>query len=373
MIHQQIVIIGGGPTGLSLGLELASQNKSVVIFDKAINKNIDKRVLALSYASQQILSKLGAWPKNATAINCVQISHTGFGISNIFAKSLNLEHLGFTVEYCELCSILIKLIEEQILIKVVEAEVTKVIDGDNFVTISYQQDGIEQWLTSDLVIMAEGGSLLQQKELKLSHDYQQEALVTHVRMKETTSAIAYERFAKHGPLVLLPFQDHYILVWSLKIGLSQKLKNDPQRLNEELEYEFTRRLGGSTIIGQISTFPLKLAQAQWRVKKRIILIGNSAQMVHPISAQGLNLGLRDVQVLAHLLGQSQALNFEILRKFDLLRNKDASAVIGFTHALASFVEGNKRYKRHLRGAGIVALSNLSFVQNFIAHSLIFGI
>jgi 2-octaprenyl-6-methoxyphenol hydroxylase len=105
----------------------------------------------------------------------------------------------------------------------------------------------------------------------------------------------------------------------------------------------------------------------------MILIGNSAQIVHPVSAQGLNLGLRDVQVLSGILAKNNKVEITDIAIFDKLRDKDAAAVINFTHVLATKLESKNKIIEHLRGAGIIALSNMPPVQNFVARSLIFGI
>ncbi|XLM22995.1 FAD-dependent monooxygenase, partial [Chromobacterium piscinae] len=42
-----------------------------------------------------------------------------------------------------------------------------------------------------------------------------------------------------------------------------------------------------------ASFPLALRQASQVVSGRVALIGNAAQTMHPVAAQGLNLGLRD--------------------------------------------------------------------------------
>ncbi len=375
MVHKEIVIVGGGPVGLSLALEIANQNKKVLLIDKLLNsREVDGRVLALSYASYLILKRLKAWSSNATAIDSVQISHTGLGISNINAHELNINHLGYTIEYTELCSKLIEQVKEHPLIEILERHVLNVQDGQSFATIEYlSQENKPDIMTANLVVMAEGGKLLADESKKINHDYEQQAIVAHIKTKNKSQNIAYERFAVSGPLVLLPFKDHYVMVWSMKNELAEQVKQDPASLVSKLNQEFTNRLGGAQLISQVASFPLKLTQVKQRFRKKIVLIGNSAQTVHPVSAQGLNLGLRDVVMLSRLLATSQQIDFTQLGLFDNLRSKDANAVIGFTHFLATFLERQGSAFNHIRGAGLIALSNLPFAQKFIAKSLIFGV
>lgn len=376
MIHCPIIIVGGGPVGLSLALELAKQGKNITVIDQGLDKRSDGRVLALAISSQQFLAKLDAWPHDqVTAIDCVEISHHGLGISQIAAESVDLEHLGYTVRYSDVCQAALAQVSQNKHIRLINAEVTSVDDGTEYATICYRKaDGVsEQIITADLLIMAEGGKLLNDYPKKIKHDYQQMALVAEIKTAKPNEGRAYERFAGSGPLVLLSFNDNFVMVWSLPTEQAQQLQNDESSLIELLNREFTNRLGGAKLLSKPVCFPLKLTQTKKRVFRRMILIGNSAQIVHPVSAQGLNLGLRDVQVLSGILAKNNKIEITDVAVFDKLRDKDAAAVINFTHFLATKLESKSKTVGYLRGVGIIALSNMPPVQNFVARSLIFGV
>lgn len=373
MLHQAIVIVGGGPVGLSLALLLAQQGKKVVVIEAAINKDADGRVLALSYASYLVLQQLQAWPEGTTAIDSVQISHRGLGVSQIKAQAIDLPHLGYTVAYAALCEQLIFMVKQQANITLISAAVTAVYDDANFVTITYQIADTLNYLTADVVILAEGGKLLAANPSKVDYDYKQHALVAHMLMaNKVTPGVACERFTPVGPLVLLPHQEHYVMVWSLAHKLALEFKHEPALLVAALNREFTDRLGGAKLISPVHSFPIRLSQAKRRVLQRVVLVGNSAQMLHPVSAQGLNLGLRDVVVLGEILAKTEQIEVANLQEFDLVRKKDATTLIGFTHYLALFLMRQNKLTQYLCSSGIIALSNLPRVQNYLARSLIFG-
>lgn len=375
MTHKSIVIVGGGPVGLTMALKLAKQGKVVTVIDQGLTKHQDARVLALSSASYKILHELDTWPEDlTTAINCVQISHHGLGIAQIHTHELKLEQLGSTIRYASLCAHLEAIVANEPLIEFICASVTNVHDGSAFATISYRDSQqAEQLLTAELVIMAEGGKLLADKPKKIDHDYVQQALIFHIKTLAKHENLAHERFGGIGPLVLLPFEDHYVVVWSLDYQLAEQFKADTAQLIQTLNLEFTNRLGGAKLLNVPVSFPLRLTQVQKRLQQRVVLIGNSAQTVHPVSAQGLNLGLRDVINLSALMAKDDKVNLTRLQQYDKLRNKDVNAVIGFTHLLATKLESNNKLLAHLRGAGVIALSNLPLLKNFVARSLIFGL
>lgn len=376
MLHKSIVIIGGGPVGLSLALSIAKQGKQVTLIDRGIDKSSDGRVLALSYASYTILNNLRAWPQSdlTTAINTVQISHKGLGVSQINAKALGLECLGYTVSYAHLCDSLTHEVQQNQLIDYIVAEVSQINDGAGYACVQYKQADEVKLITCDLLILAEGGRLLASiNHKKIDYDYAQQALIFHIKTKVKPNGVAHERFAGSGPLVLLPFKDHYVVVWSLNNSDANYYKQHTDTMIAQLNTEFTRRLGSAELISPVVTFPLRLIQTSQRLHERTVIIGNSAQVVHPVSAQGLNLGLRDVLVLSELLAKGDKVDLTLLAEYDSVRQKDVNAVIGFTHFLATKMETNNQLLAHLRGAGIIGLSNLPFAQNIIARSLIFGI
>src|SRR6185312_582675 len=68
-----------------------------------------------------------------------------------------------------------------------------------------------------------------------------------------------------------------------------------------LHERFGWRLGRLSRPGKRVSYPLRRRYAQRIVAPRAVLVGNAAQTLHPIGAQGFNLGLRDALTLAELL------------------------------------------------------------------------
>jgi len=106
--------------------------------------------------------------------------------------------------------------------------------------------------------------------------------------------------------------------------------DDAEALLELPEDEFLRRanrrfgghLGRLLRLGRRSHYPLRLVRAREDVRPRAVLLGNAAHAIHPVGAQGFNLGLRDVAVLAEVLADA--------------RREDPSADPGATGTLARY-------------------------------------
>lgn len=372
MLYKKFVIIGAGPVGLSLALKLASRNQEVVIIDKDVVTHADRRVLALSYASIEFLNELGGFDYSlATAVNKVVISN-GNVDTVIQAEDIALNHLGFTVNYTDLCTTLRERVSNNPKITFVNGLVQKVVDSEGFATVFYTDLSTkkEVILTAQYALMAEGGSIAPQSVKFIIHDYKQEALLAKFIAPQFHNHIAYERFTPRGPLVLLPVEQGYTFVWSIDSSLAKEYKANPNTMLEELYNYLPLELQSIQLDSEISSFPLKLKQAKNPTLKHVVLLGNAAQTIHPVSAQGFNIGLRDVREFCQFYFNNPHAGLD---KYAHIRSFDVAAVASFTHILATQMDKDTWLTNKVQDYGIKLLSKVNLVQNYIARSLVFGV
>ena len=296
MQHESIIIVGGGPVGLITAITLAQAKKNVLILDANSTIKSDSRVLALSIASFMQIQGLGIdLIQYATPINKVHISHHGLGVSNIKASDVNLEQLGYTINYSDLCQLLYAKIQDKsgdlAQINIRHAFVKNVIPGKSYATVVCTCNNTDELQTADLIILAEGGNLKQENVNYKTHNYAQMAVIARIKTQKAHNNIAYERFEYDGPLVLLPYNDEYTLVWSVTNELAENLLDRRNLQNKLQKLGFMQRFGEFTVNSEVASYPLKLQIAHERVLDRVVLIGNSSQVVHLVSANGLNMCL----------------------------------------------------------------------------------
>jgi len=91
-----------------------------------------------------------------------------------------------------------------------------------------------------------------------------------------------------------------------------------------------------------------------------VLVGNAAQTVHPIGAQGFNLGLRDALTLAELLREADDMGGdEPLARYVERRAADRSATTRFSDDLVRVMRSDFAPMRLARSLGFHAIDRIA--------------
>lgn len=330
-----IAICGGGPIGLALALLLIKRGFAAsrigVIDAKPVEQTIkDPRSIALSYGSRQILEEIGAWPIAADAIHDIHVSRRGhFGRTIIDREEFGVPALGYVARYGALVSSLAALLERTAVTSLRPAHVTSSTERADAVDIRFGEGNA---ITAQFMVQAEGGVFSEQDAKTVRRDYGQTAIIAQVKVSSPVAHRAFERFTEEGPLALLPQEDGYAMVWCVRPETASRLQalSDAEFLSE-LGNAFGSRLGRFVAVTPRAAYPLGL-NAHNVATARTAAIGNAAQTLHPVAGQGLNLGLRDVAVLAKLL--SEDLSSASLERFTMHRQTDRNLTIRITDTMA---------------------------------------
>jgi 2-octaprenyl-6-methoxyphenol hydroxylase len=330
-----IAICGGGPVGLALALLLVRRgiaaSRIAVIDAKPIEQAAkDPRSIALSYGSRQLLEEIGAWPIAADAIHDIHVSRRGhFGRTIIDREEFDVPALGYVARYGALVSSLAALLGQTAVTSLRPAHITSSTERADAVEIRFGEGNV---ITAQFMVQAEGGVFSEQDAKAVRRDYGQTAIIAQVKVSSPVAHRAFERFTEEGPLALLPQDDGYAMVWCVRPETASHLQalSDAAFL-AELGNAFGSRLGRFVAATPRVAYPLGL-NAHNVATARTAAVGNAAQTLHPVAGQGLNLGLRDVAVLAKLL--SEDLSSASLERFTTQRQTDRSLTIRITDTMA---------------------------------------
>jgi 2-octaprenyl-6-methoxyphenol hydroxylase len=353
-VQAEVLILGAGPVGCTLALLLQSAGRTVAVCAPRERGPAapQPRPIALSYASRLILERAGAWAGLAgTPIEAVHVSQrAGFGITRLTAADAGVPALGYVIDYRALVQALGAIVR------------SRDLAVDEPAAAAMREHAA-------LLVHAEGSG-----HYAIDKSYGQTAVVGLVEAAPPARSTAYERFTAEGPLALLPLGAAYGMIWAMRPADAAALAaSDATPFLEALQQAFGDRAGRFLAVHGRSTAPLALRVRARRASVREAYVGNSAQTLHPVAGQGLNLGLRDAWDLASCVaGAPDPGGSQILERYVALRRLDALATIGFTDLAAGAFIGTNPVARLARGAALSALDACAPAKRFFARRMIFG-
>ncbi|GAA5786216.1 FAD-dependent monooxygenase [Chitiniphilus shinanonensis] len=380
--HVDIAIVGGGPVGALLALRLAQAGHQALVLEARRDTSADPRALALSYASREALTRVGLWDETAlaaTAIAKVHVSQAGsLGRAELDAAELELPALGYVVGYDRLAALALERLAASSARIALGSPVTAIRRLARFAELEIGGEDRPRTLTCRLVVLADGGKLVGTlgDVVQTVKPYRQHAVLATVTPVKPHQHIAYERFADDGPLALLPRGDDFTLVWTQTPEQAEaRLALSDREFLDEVGARFAGRVAGFSAVGARASFPLALKTLDHVVGRRLALIGNAAQTLHPVAGQGLNLGLRDAATLADVLGAvppAQVGEDDTLARYARLRRKDAGVVTAFTDSLIGIFDSPNPLLKHARSLALLGLDQAAPLRRGFAQRMVYG-
>ena len=381
-----ILIVGGGLAGGSLALALRSSGLSVAVVEAFSDEQrqsspAGNRALALSYGTKRLLDQLGLWSDikpRAVPIKTIHISDRGhFGKTRLFAEDEGVDALGYVATARILEDSISKALSASNHKRICPARLIGMQSGPESVCVSLKQGEQCSNLNAGLVVGADGGNSTVRRLANISEytrDYGQTALIAVVKPEINPDFTASERFTASGPLAFLPTEKGCCsVIWTQKSEEAESTATlSDAAFIQELQTAFGHWLGDLAYCGSRGAFPLKLVQADSMVSDRTVLVGNAVHQLHPIAGQGLNLGLRDIAVLAEMLIEDYGVAKDpsasgLLRRFAKIRKVDHDRVIGFTDGLINIFSNDWIPLAAARNFGLFSLDCLPWAKHVVAR------
>ena len=381
-----IAIVGGGLVGSSLAIALEGSGLRVALIEAALPRvadqpSYDERNLALARASINALEGLGVWThtnSQAAAIRRIHISRRGeFGAVHLDAAELGLPAFGAVLPARELGNALLHRLDEcRTLERIAPAQVTGLSADADHIDVTLTAGDGERHLSTRLLVGADGTGSFVRGHFGIGTqrtDYAQSAFVTTVTTGRALDGMAYERFTDTGPVALLPLgQNRAGLVLTVgRDDVGRVAALDDAQFLAFVHERFGYRAGRLSRPGQRKPYPLARLLADTLTAPRVVLIGNAAQTVHPLGAQGFNLGLRDALTLAELLVEAKRNGIDpggaaLLARHVARRTPDRDATTAFSDDLVRLMGNDAAPLRVLRSLGLAAIDRISPLKRRIA-------
>lgn len=374
----EVAVVGGGVVGAAAALALTQRGFDVRLVERGMppqdsGEAYDLRVYAISPASARWLSDIGVWeslPKERVApYESMRIwEATSERALNLTAADIGRSALGWIVEQNQILRQIWARIPSSAQ-RCGQSVVSAVIDPlGSRLRLS---DGTS--LQARLVLAADGAASPLREAAGIAteqRNYEQRALVAHVQCDRPHGRVALQRFLPGGPLAFLPLADgRRSIVWSLPADEAEAMRSLPlpdfrQALASAIQFEVG-------VIGDCSErvcFPLHLLHAHDYVHDSLVLLGDSAHVVHPLAGQGVNLGLADAAALTNEVIIARAAGrdwgaLRLLQRYERARKADNLEMLALTDALDRGFR-SAALQRPL-GAGLALLDRSEMIKRIL--------
>lgn len=382
-----VAIVGAGLVGQSLAAALIAGDSSlrVAVFDPAYRAatapedgtridDFDLRVSALTARTQTFLEHIGAWQhlpaERLRPYHFMDVwDAEGTGRVHFDAADLHAPCLGHIIENRQTLWAIQQQLESSGQVELL-AEAVNAIDNQN-------DDGLTPLLLASgdvrharLVVGADGAHSRVRQWAGLptrEWDYGHHAIVATVRTEQPLQATAWQRFRPQGPLAFLPMptDDHLAsIVWSTSPEEADALMQmNTDDFCQALSVAFEHRLGRVQDSSQRAVFPLRQRHAKRYWVEGVAVAGDAAHTIHPLAGQGVNLGFKDVEVLAEEILKAHQRNLSpghasVLARYQRRRESDNLATMAAMESFKRLFGADQTLVRLLRNAGMCQFDRL---------------
>ncbi|NBC19485.1 MAG: 2-octaprenyl-3-methyl-6-methoxy-1,4-benzoquinol hydroxylase [Alphaproteobacteria bacterium] len=385
-----LAIIGAGPAGSTLALVCAANGLDTVLVD-ARPTDLPARADTRNYAVVR-----GSWHLLESAVVTARIDRAdiqplngleatdgshGFGAPSVLFSAADIppgggdgNTLGWMIEAETLQTALDAAVAEETRLKRLRPalfENYEPVEGG--VSIALQNgrviearllagcDGVNSPVRTAAGIGVEG------------REYGKSVFAANVALDRPHDGIARQLFTPEGPFATLPLTgDRANLAWYMKSGAAEALaRRTAEEIEAELNHRFADFAGRMRLDGPVSAYPLRLQIARDMIAGRVALVGDAAHRINPLAGQGLNLGFKDVAVLAELASQAvrcgldpgaanQLEDYRRKRRFD-----DTLTALGMD-AIDRLYSNENPVLKPLRGLALGAADRLPWLRGALA-------
>ncbi|MBZ9768168.1 UbiH/UbiF family hydroxylase [Mesorhizobium sp. CA6] len=371
----RILVAGSGPAGLIAALGFAEAGFEVTLVGPEAN-TADGRTTALMNPALKVLERLGILSElrpQAAALKVMRIVDATRRLIRsptvtFRASEIGEEQFGLNLPNKALIPILARAVSAHGRIHWLKSTVESWnLDADQ--AHARLADGSE--LSASLAVAADGRLSLAREAAGIrafARPYPQSALVLNFGHRSEHGFVSTEFHTETGPFTQVPLPGRRSsLVWVVRPETARELAAlDDATLSGRIEEQMQSMLGRVSVEPGRQVYPLSAASPGRFAQNRVALVGEAAHVFPPIGAQGLNLGIRDIDDLIGIASENgnDPGSRRSLAAYDTRRRPDIWARSGAVNLLNMSLLSDMLPAQLARSASLSALGGFAPLRAF---------
>lgn len=397
-----VLIIGGGPAGLSLASALAQLGLYATVLEQhdasvLADPPPDGREIALTHPSVALLQRLGSWQRlhahEVGLLHQAQVHDGPVGARpplQLHAGGTGVNHLGWIVPNSALRRTAYETAAATPGVRIItQAQVQSVSITAAYAQVQYQDhsatDQPLQCLQAPLLVAADSRFSATRRQLGIGAamtDFGRTVIVCRMQHELPHHEIAHECFGYERTLAILPLPNDWMddqpqcsAVITTSAEQAQALMElSPEDFAASVQEQFGHALGHMRLLGERYAYPLVAVYAHRFAATRCALLGDAAVGMHPVTAHGYNLGLSGVHVLSQVLHAAWQSGADIgaasvLGRYASAHHRHAWPLFQGTNAIVRLYTDTRALPRMLRQAILAGSARLPPLKSFIVSQL----
>lgn len=378
-LPNEVVIVGAGPTGLTLGAELKRLGISALILDRLEAGANTSRAVVIHARTLEVLEPLGVTPEllqNGVIVPIFRARDRSRIIATISFKELDTPY-PFTLMCSQDRTEAILLRRLQSLGAVVErpCEVVSFHPENEDVEVQFRRRGELSTVHTKWLVGCDGAHSLVREQASIPFEggtYEENFALGDVEMdwpidREEVSLF----YSEKGFMVVAPMPGnrfHFRIVAAVQQAPETPAAEDFECILAERGPE-----DGAVTIRRVvwsSRFHLQHRVAKVLRQGRVLLAGDAAHVHSPAGGQGMNTGIQEAISLANALHSTlQSGNDDALNAWQKKRLEIDRSVVNFTDRMTKVATFSSPALKALRNATFGIVGHIPFAQRAFAEKL----
>ena len=377
-VRHPVVVIGAGPVGLSLAVDLAQRGIPVVVLDDSDRVGEGSRAICFAKRTLEIFDRLGVGERSLA-------KGVQWQVGKVFHKDRLLYPFDLLPEAGHKMPAFINLQQfyaEQYLIERTRElpgvdlrwrnRLTGLVRYADHVALTVETPDGPFRLLADWVVACDGVRSASRRLLGLDfagEQFEDQFLIADVRMDAPFPAERWFWFEPpfhSGQSALVHKQPDES--WRIDFQLSRDADPEHERRPEVAGPRIARMLGHDKFtLDWISVYRFQCRRLERLVHGRVLFAGDAAHQVSPFGARGANSGIQDADNLGWKLaavigGTSPA---SLLDSYDVERTAAAIENIGYSTRATDFIAPRSSGERSLRDAALSLAKDNDFAKRMV--------